>query len=224
MSKKQLTKGPEINVGEAISQTERFLEENRKALLISLIAVLAVVAVCFGYHYLYRKPLKEEAMAQMFVAEQYFRAEQYELALYGDGNSLGFLQVIDDYGKAAPKSVYMYAGVSHLQSGNYNEAIPLLKRYSSKDPVLQARAICNIGDAYASLSNNEEALNYYMKAANHTDNLFTAAYLMKAAIVHEQLGNKDKAIQLYESIKLKYPMSMEGYEADKYISRLQQQQ
>jgi len=223
MATKKQTNEPEINVGQALNKTERFLQENGKTLTYVIAALVAVIALGFGYQYLYRVPLKKEALDQMFTAEQHFRADAFDLALNGDGNALGFLQIIDEYGSSAPRSVYFYSGICQLQLGNYKEAIVTLKKYKSDDPILYARSLCNIGDAYASLSQNSEALSYYKRAAAQSDNTFAAQYLMKAAFIEEENGNKDSAIKLYEEIKFKYPQSMEGYEADKYISRLQLQ-
>ena len=222
MSTKKQTNESEINVGEAINKTHDFFEKNGKTLVYIVSAIVGVLVLVLAYQYLYRAPLKKEALDQMFVAEQLFRADSFEAALNGDGNTLGFQQIIDEYGSAAPTSVYFYAGVCHLQLGNYNEAIGTLKKYSSEDPILYARSLCNIGDAYASLAQNKEALDYYKRAAAQSDNVFAAQYLMKAAFIEEENGNKEAAIKLYEEIKLKYPQSMEGFEADKYISRLQQ--
>ena len=50
---------------------------------------------------LFRKPLIQEALAQSFTAEQHFRADSFALALNGDGNALGFKQIIDEYGNNA---------------------------------------------------------------------------------------------------------------------------
>ena len=50
--------------------------------------------------------------------------------------------------------------------------------------------------------------------------MFAAEYLLKAAVACEELGNNDKALKLYETIKDKYPQSVEGYEIDKYINRI----
>ena len=50
--------------------------------------------------------------------------------------------------------------------------------------------------------------------------MFAAEYLLKAAVACEELGNKDKALKLYETIKDKYPQSIEGYDIDKYINRI----
>ena len=223
MSTNKQTNESEINVGEAINKTELFFQKNGKSLIYGISAIVVVIALGFAYQYLYRAPLKKDALNQMFVAEQFFRADNFDQALNGDGNTIGFSQIKRDYGSAAPKSVCLYAGICQLQLSNYNEAISLLKKYKSEDPILYARSLCNIGDAYASLSQNSEALNYYKKAAAQSNNAFAAQYLAKAAFIEELNGNKDAAIKLYEDIKLRYPQSMEGYEADKYISRLQQQ-
>ncbi|MFA6334666.1 MAG: tetratricopeptide repeat protein [Bacteroidales bacterium] len=220
MSKNIKHHEPEESVGEALNKTEHFIERYKKPLLYSIIAILAITAIGFAYQHLYRKPRINEAMAQTFAAEQYFRADSFALALNGDGNSLGFKQIIDEYGDNAGEAVYLYAGISELQLGNYNEAISMLKKYDGKDLVLQARALCNIGDAYAGLQQNKEAVDYYMKAAKHVDNPFTAGYLLKAGIMYEELGDKDNAIKAYEEIKVKYPKTVEGYEIDKYISRI----
>ena len=220
MSKKIKHQDPEESVENALNATEQFLEKNKNILIYSVVAIVAIAAIGFSYTQFYRKPLKEEAMAQTFAAERFFRNDNFEAALNGDGNSIGFSQIIKEYGSAAPASVYMYSGVCNLHLGNFEEAVSALKKYKSKDPIMQARAIANIGDAYAGLLKNKEAINQYIKAASHSDNIFAAGYLMKAAIMHEEEGDKQSARKLYEEIKLKYPQSPEGMDADKYIARI----
>ncbi len=220
MSKNIKHHDPEESVGEALNQTEHFIEKYKKPLLYSVIVIIAITSIGFAYQHLYRKPRISEAMAQTFVAEQYFRADSFALALNGDGNALGFKQIIDEYGDNGGEAVYLYAGICELQLGNFEEAISLLKKYSGDDLILQARALCNIGDAYAGLQNNKEAVSFYMKAAKHVDNPFAAGYLLKAGIMYEELGDKENALKVYEEIKVKYPQTIEGYEIDKYISRI----
>jgi tetratricopeptide (TPR) repeat protein len=154
------------------------------------------------------------------MAEQHFRSDSFALALNGDGNSLGFAQIIDEYGNKAGEAIYLYAGVSELHLGNYESAIAYLKKYNGKDPVLKARSISNIGDAYAGLENYKEAVSNYLKAADFADNAFAAGYLLKAGIIYEELGDTAKALEAYNKIKDKYPQSVEGFDIDKYISRL----
>ena len=80
----------------ALSRTEKYIEENQKSLTI---IVLAISIIVIGFT-LYKKyivgPAEIEAQSQMYVAEQYFVADSFNLALYGDGNNLGFIDIIED--------------------------------------------------------------------------------------------------------------------------------
>ena len=208
-------------VVEAVSKTEKFFNENGKAMTWILVALLVVAAGVFCWNKFVYKPAVEEASAQMIAAVANFEAADYELALNGDGNALGFAQIIDEYGAKAGKAVYMYAGVCELQLGNWQLAIDNLKKYNGKDAILLARATACIGDAYVGLEDYETALSYFEKAAGIADNMYAAGYLLKAGVTAEKLGQDEKALGFYETIKDKYPQSMEGYDIDKYIGRIQ---
>lgn len=208
------------NVVEAISKTEMFLNENKKT-IITVVCALAVVCVAvIGYVKFVHQPAVVEAQGQMALAEENFRTGDFELALNGDGNVLGFAQIAQEYGSKAGKSVNFYAGVCELQLGNYEEAIKYLEAYKGKDEVLAARATACIGDAYVGLEDYSKALGYFEKAAQ-TENMLAAGYLLKAGIVAEQLGENAKALSFYKKIKDQYPQSMEGYDIDKYIGRVE---
>ena len=60
-----------------------------------------------------------------------------------------------------------------------------------------------------------------MKAAKVSDDMFSAAYLLKAGVTWEELGDDAKALACYNDIKDNYPQSMEAYDIDKYISRIE---
>ncbi|HOO42673.1 MAG TPA: tetratricopeptide repeat protein [Bacteroidales bacterium] len=170
---------------------------------------------------LIRQPRRQEALAQMFPAESYFRADSFDLALNGDGNILGFKDIIDEYKALPGKVVYFYAGVSELHLGNYQQAIEYLSKYKSGDEIIQARAYCNIGDAYAGLDDLDNALSWYKKAALYKDNAYAATYYKKAGILLEEKGDYAGAMEMYKTIKDQYPQTIEGVEIDKYISRLE---
>ena len=53
------------------------------------------------------------------------------------------------------------------------------------------------------------------------DNLFAATYLLKAGVTAEKLGQDAKALSFYKKIKDQYSSSMEGYDIDKYIGRIE---
>ena len=208
-------------VAEAVSKTEIFFKENGKKMAIILAVAVVLAAGIFCWYKFAYQPAVAEAQGQMITAEQYFGKSDYETALNGDGNALGFAQIIDEYGKKAGKSVYFYTGICELQLGNYESAIKYLKSYNGKDAILAARALACIGDAYVGLENYKTALGYFEKAAAKVDNMFAAGYLLKAGLVAEKLGEDAKALSFYKTIKDKYPQSMEGYDIDKYISRIE---
>ncbi len=212
---------PEINVGEALSKTEKFFETYKKPMIYGISAIVLVAAAVLAYYHFILVPKQQEAMGQTFAAEQLFRGNEFEKALEGDGNVLGFKQVIKEYGNKAGEAVYFYAGVCELQLGNYSEAMKYFKQYKGSDPVMAARAIACTGDAYAGLNDFKNAAAEYVKAAKHADNVFAAAYLLKAGIMYEEMGENAKALSMYEEIKNKYPQSVEGYDINKYIFRIQ---
>ncbi|MBQ0124122.1 MAG: tetratricopeptide repeat protein [Bacteroidales bacterium] len=212
--------GPQVAT--TVSKIEAFFKDNQKSIEWILIAAVVIVCAILAVNKWYVTPAKQEAQAQMFPAEQKFAAGDFETALNGDGNILGFTQIAQQYGKKAGKSVLLYAGICNLQLGNNEEAIELLKKYKSSDKIMTARALCAIGDAYANLGDNNQAFSYFKKAAATEDNAYTATYLFKAAIMAEELGNNKEALDLYQQIKDFYPQTFEGYEIDKYISRIKE--
>ena len=209
------------SVGEAVSKTEVFFKNYGKTLAYIGGGLIVLAAVIILYIQFYANPLKQEAQGQTFTAEQYFRAEDYDKALNGDGNALGFIQIIDEYGDKAGEAIYLYAGICQLQLGNATEAISYLDKYRTDDAILTARAIACTGDAHSILNNFSEALKYYLQAANHADNVYAAAYLLKAGIICEEMGKPQEALTYYKRIKENYPSTPEGYEIDKYISRIE---
>lgn len=207
-------------IEETVSKTEQFYNENKKTIWGCILAAAVIALGVLAYNQFYLKPKMAEAQEQAYPAEAAFRDGNFELALNGDGNNYGFAQVLDEYGNKAGKSMNLYAGICALQLQDYEAAVDYLKKYKGKDPILAARAQACLGDAYVGLQRYDEAVSQFEKAAAVSDNLYAAGYLLKAAVTSEELGNKDKALALYETIKDKYPQSMEAYDIDKYINRI----
>jgi len=220
-NQKELEIERQEKVVESVSKIEKFFNDNQKIIYGVLCAIIVIGLAVLAYQKFYLQPKKAEALAQMYPAEASFRSGEYDLALNGDGNVAGFAQIINDYGKKAGVAVYLYAGVCELEAGNWQAALDYLKKYDGKEPILAARALAATGDAYVGLEDYKAALGYFEKAAAKADNIFAATYLLKAAQVCEELGDTDKALSLYKQIKDKYPQSIEGYDVDKYISRIE---
>jgi len=219
-SKKEPPKAIE-GVEETLTRTEQFLENNWKTITYGL----AVIAVIVGAVWLYNRRLDsrtEEAIAQMYVAQNYFDDDSLDLALYGDGNYLGFIDIADEYGSTRPGNLAnYYAGLCFLWSGQYEDAIDYLQRFKKRDKSASPVALGCIGDAHVELGETDKGIDYYMKAAEFSDNSFyNPLYLMKAAQLHEMEGRYDEALELYTRIKDDYPESSEGRNIDKYIARV----
>ncbi len=208
------------NVEETLTKTEQFLEENYKPLLTGLAVVVVLVGIFWlGRMYLAKK--NEEAQAQMYQAQKYLELDSINLALNGDGNYLGFLDIAKEYKFTKAGNLARYsAGICNLHLGNYEEAIDYLEEYSKKDKVIGSIAIGATGDAWVELGDTEKGISKYLEAAAYADNSFnTPLFLMKAAELYELNGKYSDALMLYERIKEEYPTSTEGSSIDKYIAR-----
>ena len=222
MAKKtDLQEARQQNIAEAVSKTELFFKKYGKIIYGCVAAVLIIALLAIAYNRFILQPKKTEAVNQLAQAERWFDAGEYELALNGDDNSLGLVDIVSQYGAKAGEAVYLYAGVASLRTGAYEEAISYLKKYNVDDNILQARAQACIGDAYVELEDYATALNWFEKAAKTSDNLFSAAYLLKAGIAAEKLGRTDKALACYKEIKDKWGNAPEAMEIDKYITRIE---
>lgn len=208
------------NIEATVTATEKFYNENKKTIWGIIIAVLVIGLAILAYSKFIYQPKCAEAQQETYPAEMAFQQQAWEIALNGDGNNLGFAEIIDTYGAKAGKAVYFYAGICELQLGNYEEAISYLKKYNGKDSILAARAIAAQGDAYVELDDTQAAVSCFEKAAATADNTFAAGYLLKAGVAYEALGNNAKAVECYKTIKDQYPSSLEAYDIDKYITRI----
>ena len=208
------------NIEQTVSATEQFYNENKKAIWCAVAVVLVIGLGILAYNKFIYQPKCIEAMQQTYPAEMSFQNAEYELALNGDGNNMGFADIIAEYGTKSGKAVYLYAGICELQLGNYESALGYLKKYKGKEPILAARALACQGDAYMALNDYNAALRSYKAAAERADNVFAAAYLLKEGSAYEALGQKAEALACYKAIEEDYPQSLEAYEIAKNIARV----
>ena len=198
------------NIEQTVSATEQFYNENKKLIWGIVAAVLVIGLGILAYNKFIYQPRCVEAMQQAYPAEMSFQNAEYELALNGDGNNLGFADIIDEYGTKAGKAVYLYAGICELELGNYEEALSYLKKYKGKEPILAARARSCEGDAYVALGDYNAAVRSYKAAAAVADNVLAAGYLLKEGSAYEALGQNAEALACYKTIEEDYPQSIEA--------------
>lgn len=209
-----------LEVSGVIAKTEQFVEKNKKTITIAVCAVVLVALAIWAYVGLYAHPRQQRAAEDMFAAEQWFGEGDFEKALNGNDQFMGFKDIIDQYRSTKSGNLAKYyAAICQLNLGNYTEAIDLLKSYKGNDTFTGAEALMLIGDCYAESDNAKEAVSYYEKAASKSDNFIVSPVaLWKAGMMQLKLGNKDAAVKNFQKIKDNYPESPEYGEADKYLS------
>lgn len=221
--KHELVENPQA-IAERLQGAENWMERHPKTTIGIVAAIVLLVAGYFGYHY-YKDNQEAEAQQEMFQAVYYFEADSLDLALNGDGNHLGFVAIIEDYGITdAAKLANYYAGAAYLKQGKFEVARLYLEDFESSDLLVQARTYSLIGDTYMEENNFQEAARFYDKAANYKPNkYFSPSYLMKAALAFEKNKQDEKAIEAYDKIINEYYDSPEFQQARKFKAKLETQ-
>lgn len=210
----------------------QFFYESNKKMINYVGGAIALVVGLFVFYKFYYMPDKEKAAAnEIFWAQNFFEKDSFNLALKGgvmvrtsegDKAMMGFEQVAEEYGiTSAGTLANYYAGICCLRIGQFERAIEFLQKYDGNDMMIAPIAIGCIGDANMELNRVDEALKYYLKAAEKNSNTFTTPiYLKKAAFAYELKNNYAEALNIYERIKKEHGRSNEAREIEKYISKV----
>ena len=185
-------------LGTAMNKTEMFFEKNSKSMIIALLALFVLAAAIFGYRQLISQP-RERKAAEMIAQAQYrfeSTTPEYQLALEGDANGPGFLDVIDQYGSTrAGNLAKHYAGICYLRLGDLDNAAAYLAKYKPAKgipaEIVNAQNIGLQGDIAVEKGDYAAAIKLFEKAAKVSDNNLTAPmYLRKAALASQCHGQQ----------------------------------
>ncbi len=208
----------------ALTKTEQFFEKNLNITIYAVLGIIVLVLAVLGIKKYVIAPKAVDAQEQMFSAQSYFEKDQYDQALNGDGNALGFLDIIDSYGSTpSGKLARYYAGLSYLHLGDYEQAISYLDKFKTDDLLLAPLAETAKGDAYVELGKYSKAITSFKAGLAKNSNDFTTPYIkLKLGLAYEANGEKDKAAAEFKEIKDKYASSNEFILAEKYLARMAQ--
>lgn len=213
---------PEVVIESALGRSEKFIEKYGKNLLIALIVIVVGVSSYFGYVHFYKAPKSDKAASALYVPQQQFAKDSFEMAL------IGFEDVIADFsGTKEANLAAHYAGICCLYTGQYDKAILLFEKFKNQEgaigELITAQNYGLMGDSYVELGQMDKGVQMYEKAVAYSSNNDTApVYLKKAALVNESLGNNAKALQQYKTVKSDYAQSTEARDIDKFIARVEQ--
>ncbi len=209
---------------EVVDKAIGFWEKNSKKIITVSVAIIVVVGGYLGYKNIIQLPKEQKANEELFAAENNFRKDSFNLALNGSGSTPGFLKVISKYsGTKAANLAHYYAGASYLQMGEFQKAVDQLSDFNAQGAKqVEAKAQGLLGDAYAELKKNDDAIAHYKTAGTifEEDQAISSEYLFRGAMLSEMSGKTDQAIELYQILKDKYPRTDKGFIVDKYLARL----
>ncbi|MBE6274206.1 MAG: tetratricopeptide repeat protein [Bacteroides sp.] len=221
MAEKKQTPDP-LDLDQAMSSSEAFIIKYKNKFLAGIAAIVIVVGGVLGYQHFISEPNEKKASEALFRGEQYFMADNYEMALNGD--SLGFaglLKVADEFGGTdAGKLANAYAGICYAQLGQYENAIKYLDQFSADDQLVTPALMATMGNCYAQLGQLDKAAATLVKAADKANShALSPIYLIQAGQIYEKLGKSSEAVNAYQTIKDKYFNSYQSMDIDKYIER-----
>jgi len=205
-----------------IDRARDFWSRYGRTLLIACGAIIVIGGGWLAYKYLVKAPKEQKASEAIWKAEDYFAQDSATLALKGDRQYAGFEKIASEYsGTKAGNLANFYAGALALKTGDNNKAVKYLSDFSTDAKQIQARAYKLLGDAYANLGKNSDALSNYKKAAHEfeKDEQASAEYLFFAAYFADRvLNDKKEAIDLFKELKKKHPGQF-GSEADRFLAQ-----
>lgn len=215
---------------EGASKAEEWVAKNQKYIFIIVGLAAVIILGYLGYNKFIQEPKESEAMNDMFAAQQYFdqavtngveKDSLFKLALNGGEGKFGMIDIISEYnGTDAANLANYYAGMAYLNINDYTNAIEYLNNFSSDDDILAPIAKGGIGDAFVQLNQKEDALDYYIQAAEmKTNDYTTPMYLYKAGTIALELGKNAKALQFFNRIKNEFSTSTQAENIDVFIGK-----
>ena len=221
MAEQKHTQDP-LDLEAAMSSSEAFIIKYKNKFLAGIAAIVIVVGGVLGYQHFISEPNEKKASEALFRGEQYFMADNYEMALNGDSLGYeGFLKVADKFsGTDAGELANAYAGLCYAQLGQYEEAVNYLNKFDANDQLVSPALLGTMGNCYAQLGQLDKAAATLVKAASKANShALSPIYLLQAGQLYEKLGKNSEAISAYQTIKDKYFNSYLSMDIDKYIER-----
>ena len=197
-----------IGLDQQLTKAEAFFEKNGKLIIVIILAIIAI-SVSIWLFKSCKNDTEIEAQNAISLSQKAFANEQYEEALNGDkASSKGLLKIIDEYsGTKTANLAKLYAAICYIKTDKTDEAIKQLQDFSTQsDNTISPLAIEMLGNCMITKGDKEGGASKLIEAANTAKNeSLSPVFLRQAALVYEDLGKKDKALELYEQIKKDYP-------------------
>ncbi len=201
------------------------IKKNPIVSAITGVVVLVAIIVIGSFSYRsYISSSNNEAATKLAKGQDYFQKGQFDQALNGDNTGYpGFVKIAAQYSSTETGNLAnLYAGLSYYYKGDYDKAIKHLEDFDAQDDqFISNNGIAALGNCYAKKGNYDKAVELLKKAAKNADNpVVSPSCLVQAGELLEKQNKKEKALELYNEVKEKYPNSAEAQGIDKYIQKV----
>lgn len=229
MAKKLKTDTGIEKVENVLGKTEEYIQNNKKSLTVIISVIVLIILGYVSYKYLYIPSKSKSAAADSFKAEKYLSdaikydsINLYKNALNGDGQSIGFIKIADDYSMTKLGNLANYsAGIAFLHTGDFKKAIEYFNKYEAEDELTASLAFGCTGDAYSELKDYKNAIIFYNKAIEFNNKFTAPLYLEKIGRVYYSQKNYKSSLDSFKKILKKYNESSQAVLAEKYIYKLE---
>ena len=201
---------------------ETFVEDNAKIIVGVLVALVVAALGYFAYTKFVVEPKSEEALNNMVQAERLFDQDSVSQALKGSAGAYqGLQQIVDEFGNTEAGNLARFkAASSYYKLGDYPSAVKLLEEFDTDDEVMLAQKYGMLGNALTQSNKIEEALPYFVKAAEATEvETLQVVYYTKAGEIAMSVGKNEEALKYFQTVVDKYPGANNG-NAEKFAEKL----
>lgn len=190
----------------ALNESGQFIEKHQKPILIGVGVIFAVVIAIFCVKAYYLDPREQEANESIYKAEQWFARDSFDLALNGNDDFIGFLDIIDEFGSTdAGNLAKAYAGLCYKNLGDKENAVSYLEDFDADDKMVSKAVVGAIGDCYWDMDDAKKATTYYEKAIAGENAVIAPIFGKRLATAYLSLGEKEKAVEVLENLVKTYP-------------------
>lgn len=224
LSKKQIKQGKEVvevfnELDHSVVNSEKFIEKYSKYIVGFFVVVLVVILGYFGYQKFVIEPQNNEAIKGYLQAQKNLSEGNEKLALGGKSVAHpGFLGTYqDNSGTKVGKLSAYNAGLIKFSQGKFQEAYDLIETFKSDNKILMAMKYGAMADCLVNLNKSGDAISYFDKAINESDDAFTKYYFTrKAGITAIGLKQNSQAKKYFNTIEEKYK-DFDNGNSDAYI-------
>lgn len=208
-----------------VNKIIRFFNHYQNHLYGVLIGILVIAAAIILADKFYFQPKIEKGSVLIRVPITHYiqgvqtnDTTQLQIALDGDEENEGFLELISSYKmtKIANTAKY-FAGMTYLTLGQKEDALEYLLKFKHKEDTYWYLCQMTIGDLYDDEGNTAKAISYYKKAAKGDHEYYTPIVLFKLGQMYEREGDWVKAYETYNKVKTNYFNQYQNIGIDRFL-------